>query len=143
MPSIELAFQTAPGSRGRGVNDTLVCLSCSTLYHSDQDGEPIAWGPSTEYGKGDLNSISFSTLDDGRRCVEAHVTSGKLFYRVGVVNTVNKTISWKGPGQEYGTGNFSTIANSTMSKVGYCIEVHNNSGNLFYRTGVYRSASTP
>jgi hypothetical protein len=109
----------------------------------DYEKQFIAWGPSTEYGKGDLNSISFSTLDDGRRCVEAHVTSGKLFYRVGVVNTVNKTISWKEPSQEYGSGNSSTIANSTMSKVGYCIEVHNNSGNLFYRTGVYRNGSTP
>ena len=104
----------------------------------DYERQSIAWGPSTEYGKGDLNSISSSTLDHGRRCVEAHVTSGKLFYRVGVVNTVRKTISWKEPGQEYGTGSSSTIANSTISKAGYCIEVHNNSGNLFYRTGVYR-----
>ncbi len=109
----------------------------------DYEKKSIAWGRSTEYGKGDFNSISFSTLDEGRRCVEAHVASGKLFCRVGVLNTASKTISWNEPSQEYGTGSSSTIANSTTSKLGYCIEVHNNAGNLSYRTGVYRNASTP
>jgi hypothetical protein len=108
----------------------------------DYAKESIAWGRSTEYGKGDSNAISFSALDKGRRCVESHVTSGKLSYRVGVVNTASKTISWKEPGQEYGTGSSSSIANDTASKAGYCIEVHHDTGNLFYRTGVYRNLST-
>jgi hypothetical protein len=109
----------------------------------DYERQSIAWGRNTEYGKGDVNSISFSNLDKGRRCIEAHVTSGKLFYRTGVVNTASKTISWKEPSQEYGTGSSTSIAGSTTSDVGYCIEVHNHAGDLFYRTGVHRNASTP
>ncbi len=108
----------------------------------DYRKKSITWGPSKEYGDGDVNSISFSPLDRGRRCVEAHVTSGKLFYRIGAVDTARRTIAWKDPSHESGIGRSSTIANSSTSKVGYCIEVHNNSGNLFYRTGVYRNAST-
>ena len=108
----------------------------------DYRTKSIAWGRSTETAR--ATPTQFPSVPWTRGGVaESHVKSGKLFYRVGVLNAASKTISWKEPSQEYGTGSSSTISNGTTSKVGYCIEVHNNAGNLFYGPEPTRTESTP
>ena len=86
----------------------------------------IEWGPSTKYDTGSSDSIA---MDNAGHCVEVHVGSGRLFYKVGKVNFDTEEIQW-GPSIQYDTGSSSSIS---MDNSGHCVEVHVGSGRLFYR----------
>ena len=88
----------------------------------------IEWGPSIKYDTGGPNSLA---MDNSGHCVETHVGTGKLFYRVGNVNFDNNTINW-GPSIKFDTGGPDAIS---MDNSGHCIETHAGSGSLFYRVG--------
>jgi hypothetical protein len=90
----------------------------------------INWGTIAKYDTGGFNSIA---MDDNGHCIEVHVASLKLFYRVGTVNFDTQKIDW-GTSIQYDTGRFNSIA---MDNNGHCIETHVDfGGNLFYRVGI-------
>jgi len=89
----------------------------------------IDWGVIANYDTGGFNSIA---MDNKGHCIEVHVASLKLYYRVGTVNFETQIIDW-GTSIQYDTGRFNSI---TMDDNGRCIEVHVDfGGNLFYRVG--------
>jgi beta propeller repeat protein len=102
-------------------------LNNSTPSTTEPYGE-IEWGPCTKYDTGCSNSIS---MDNAGHCVEVHVGSGRLYYRVGKVNFDTEEIQW-GPCTKYGTGCSNSIS---MDNAGHCIEVHVRSGRLYYTVG--------
>ena len=59
----------------------------------------ISWGPSTEYDTGGPNAVD---MDNNGNCVEVHVGTYRLFYRVGKIDFNSQTISW-GPSTQYDT----------------------------------------
>ncbi|MEA5582041.1 hypothetical protein VB620_11890, partial [Nodularia harveyana UHCC-0300] len=67
---------------------------------------PLAWGASQEYDTGALTSIS---LDDQGNCLETHVGSDRLYYRVGKLDVENQTVTWSAS-QEYDTGSLTSIS---------------------------------
>jgi len=95
----------------------------------------IDWGTIAKYDTGGFNSIA---MDNSGHCIEVHVASLKLFYRVGTVNFDTQTIDW-GTGTQYDTGRFNSIA---MDNNGRCIEVNGDyRGNLFFRVGNVKECS--
>jgi hypothetical protein len=72
-------------------NATINVLNNTKPPTTEPNGK-VEWGSSVIYGPGNSNSIS---LDDSGHCVEVHVRSGRLYYRVGKVNFDNKTIGWE------------------------------------------------
>lgn len=135
----------------RGMNPS-ICMNNDGVVvevHSPQTGNKlwyhvgissenkVIWGTSIHYDGGILPNI---TIDDENWCVEAHSSHGAavgLWYRLGIVNKVNKTIEWQFENAvRYGYGYRPNIA---MNNKGIVIEVHNNEGThntLWYTVGV-------
>ena len=90
------------------------------------------WGPSIKYDTGGPNAIS---LNNNGKCVEVHVGSGLLYYRVGKVDFAKNAISW-GTSTQYDAGGPNAIS---MDDNGQCVEVHVEPGDpfgvLYYRVG--------
>ena len=96
----------------------------------------IDWGDIAKYDTGGFNSIA---MDNKGHCIEVHVASLKLFYRVGIVDFKSQKIDW-GTGIQYDTGRFNSIA---MDNNGRCIEAHVDfGGNLFFRVGNVKEFSS-
>jgi|GEM_PF-43358 len=88
----------------------------------------VAWELGQEYDTGSFTSVA---LDNQGNCVETHVGSDRLFYRIGKLNAENQTIQWV-DSQEYDTGSFTSVA---LDNQGNCVETHVGSDRLFYRIG--------
>jgi len=89
---------------------------------------PLSWGPSIQYDTGGPNAVA---MDDNGNCLEVHVGTNRLFYRVGKANFSNRTVSW-GSSTQYDTGGPNAVA---MDANGNCVEVHVGTDRLFYRVG--------
>nr|AXN93585.1 ORF2 [Cylindrospermum alatosporum CCALA 994] len=94
---------------------------------SEQE-QTLKWSPSQKYDTGLLTSIA---LDNQGNCLETHVGSVNLYYRVGKLNVADKTVAWS-PSQQYDTGSLTSIA---LDNQGNCLETHVGAGNLYYRVG--------
>ena len=108
-------------------NATINVLNNTKPPTTEPNGK-VEWGPSVIYGPGNSNSIS---MDNAGHCIEVHVVSGRLFYKVGYVNFDTNKIQW-GPSIQYDTGSSNSI---TLDDSGHCVEVHVRSGRLYYRVG--------
>ena len=101
---------------------------------AEADAQSIDWGPSIQYDTGDWNAIAQSVGGD---CVEVHVGSGNLYYRVGPSGSAKRTIDW-GPSALYDTGSARrhwSFRNGRNPLYGDCVEVHVGDGSLYYRVG--------
>nr|AXN93576.1 ORF2 [Cylindrospermum moravicum CCALA 993] len=94
---------------------------------SEQE-QTLKWSPSQKYDTGLLTSIA---LDNQGNCLETHVGSVNLYYRVAQLNVADKTVAWS-PSQQYDTGSLTSIA---LDNQGNCLETHVGSVNLYYRVG--------
>ncbi len=108
-------------------NATINVLNNTKPPTTETNGK-VEWGPSVIYDPGNSNSIS---MDNAGHCIEVHVVSGRLFYKVGYVNFDTKKIQW-GSNIQYDTGSSNSI---TLDDSGHCVEVHVRSGRLYYRVG--------
>ena len=100
----------------------------SSIAYGQNQAETISWGPSEQYDTGGPNAVD---MDNNGNCVDVHVGTDRLFYRVGKIDFNSQTISW-GPSTEYDTGGPNAVA---MDNNGNCVEVHVGTDRLFYRVG--------
>ncbi|MTI32099.1 hypothetical protein [Xanthovirga aplysinae] len=101
------------------------------------NGSSVSWGSSRKYDTGSTPSVA---VNNNNIAVEVHRGSGssnRLYYRVGKVNSSNKTISW-GSSVLYDTGESPSVA---IDDNGLAIEVHDGSGTLYYRVGKVNEGS--
>jgi PKD repeat protein len=119
---------TVSDANGTDSKSAIINVLTGNTNVTENPNGSIEWGPSVQYDTFSSNSVS---MDNTGHCVEAHVVSGILFYRVGNVNFDTKEIEW-GPSLHYDTGSSNSIS---IDNAGHCVEVHVGSGKLFYRVG--------
>ncbi|MBD2208736.1 patatin-like phospholipase family protein [Nostoc linckia FACHB-104] len=88
----------------------------------------VAWESGRQYDTGSFTSVS---LDHQGNCLETHVGSDRLFYRLGKLDIETKSVIW-GESREYDTGSFTSVS---LDHQGNCLETHVSSDRLFYRLG--------
>jgi len=102
----------------------------------DAECKNITWGSSYKYDSGKATSIAI--YSNPPCVVEVHKSQSHdtLFWHRGVVDTVNKTISW-GPSSKYDSGNDPQIAVDASGSI--VVENHKseNHGTLWYHVGKF------
>jgi hypothetical protein len=116
------------------------CLATATgggllyAYVGQFTGGSVAWGQSKQFNQGSLTSVSLASAGN---CIETHTKDNRLYYCLGKLDSVAKTVTW-GEAIQYSEDNaskysFTHIACDSQGK-GFEIHVIAGSPNrLYYR----------
>ena len=85
----------------------------------------VEWLSSSQYDTGTFSSFD---LDESGNCLETHVGGGRLYYRVGTINS-DKTISF-GTSTRFANGTSTSVS---LAEDGNFVEVHTSGGKLYSR----------
>jgi Beta-propeller repeat len=100
----------------------------------------IEWRSGTAYDQYDIGSYCSVALDQQNNCLEIHIGSSGLYYRIGKVNYATKTINWSSSSTLFSKGTYSQCSLALDSQ-GNCIETHVGGGLLYSRVGKFNGTT--
>ncbi len=106
----------------------------SRVAQANFKNKTIKWRHGTPYDQYSKGSYCCIAIDDQDNCIEIHISSSDLYYRVGKVDFAGKDINWSGHSTKFDNGSY-TQCSVALDTQGNCIETHVGRGRLYCRVG--------